>query len=186
MSRDYHCPITTTVTSCPRITYRFGNRQFENKKWELSASYRQPGVTLSASFLFNNSRLRIPPLVEHFPTLLVKFNEQADRYAQIGQGIFQKKQNTLWVIEHRGRGYELVCSFVDLSFRVLMPLKPRRVRGLVIIKSTGARAALADGITRRALFNVWIEEQDPKREIDAVLSLVRSTVDFDKYENHQQ
>ncbi|GFX76022.1 hypothetical protein TNCV_1995761 [Trichonephila clavipes] len=64
MSRDYHCPITTTVTSCPRITYRFGNRQFENKKWELSASYRQPGVTQSASFLFNNSRLRIPPTEE--------------------------------------------------------------------------------------------------------------------------
>ncbi|GFX79563.1 hypothetical protein TNCV_825521 [Trichonephila clavipes] len=45
---------------------------------------------------------------------------------------------------------------------------------------------LADGITRRALFNVWNEEQDPKRGIDAVLSLVRSTTDFDKYENQQQ
>ncbi|GFW62734.1 integrase catalytic domain-containing protein [Trichonephila clavipes] len=46
--------------------------------------------------------------------------------------------------------------------------------------------ALADGITRRALFNVWNEKQDPKRKIDAVLSLVRSTTDFDKHENQQQ
>ncbi|GFU86696.1 transposable element Tcb1 transposase [Trichonephila clavipes] len=46
--------------------------------------------------------------------------------------------------------------------------------------------ALTDGITWRALFNVWNEEQDPKRKIDAVLSLVRSTTDFDKYENQQQ
>ncbi|GFX63399.1 hypothetical protein TNCV_3620021 [Trichonephila clavipes] len=46
--------------------------------------------------------------------------------------------------------------------------------------------ALADGIIRRALFNVWKEEQDAKRKIDAVLSLVRSTTDFDKCENQQQ
>ncbi|GFX92487.1 transposable element Tc3 transposase [Trichonephila clavipes] len=37
-------------------------------------------------------------------------------------------------------------------------------------------------ITRRALFKAWKEEQDPKRKIDVVLSLVRSTTDFDKYE----
>ncbi|GFU53151.1 hypothetical protein TNCV_3023731 [Trichonephila clavipes] len=42
-------------------------------------------------------------------------------------------------------------------------------------------STLADGITRRDLFNVWNEEQDSKRKIDAVLSLVRSTTDFDKY-----
>ncbi|GFT60807.1 hypothetical protein TNCV_984661 [Trichonephila clavipes] len=48
------------------------------------------------------------------------------------------------------------------------------------------RCALVDGITRRALFNVWNEEQDPKRKIDAVLSLVRSRMDSDKYENQQQ
>ncbi|GFV09355.1 hypothetical protein TNCV_51471 [Trichonephila clavipes] len=30
------------------------------------------------------------------------------------------------------------------------------------------------------------EEQDPKRKIDAVLSLVRSRMDSDKYENQQQ
>ncbi|GFW28429.1 hypothetical protein TNCV_4640941 [Trichonephila clavipes] len=43
--------------------------------------------------------------------------------------------------------------------------------------------ALTDGVTRCALFNVWNEEQDPEREIDAVLSLVWSTTGFDKYEN---
>ncbi|GFV00732.1 uncharacterized protein TNCV_1385511 [Trichonephila clavipes] len=46
--------------------------------------------------------------------------------------------------------------------------------------------SLVDGITRRALFNVWKEEQDPKCKTDAVLSLVRSTTDFDKNENQQQ
>ncbi|GFU20077.1 hypothetical protein TNCV_1192151 [Trichonephila clavipes] len=48
------------------------------------------------------------------------------------------------------------------------------------------KQAFVDGITRRSLFNAWNEEQDPKRKIDAVLSLVRSTTDFDKYENQQQ
>ncbi|GFY25411.1 transposable element Tcb1 transposase [Trichonephila clavipes] len=45
---------------------------------------------------------------------------------------------------------------------------------------------LVEGITRRALVNVWNEEQDPKRKIDVALSLVRSTTDFDKYENQKQ
>ncbi|GFV33486.1 HTH_Tnp_Tc3_2 domain-containing protein [Trichonephila clavipes] len=45
---------------------------------------------------------------------------------------------------------------------------------------------LVDGVTRYALFNVWKEEQDLKRKIEAVLSLVRSTTDFDKHENQQQ
>ncbi|GFV44544.1 hypothetical protein TNCV_3287261 [Trichonephila clavipes] len=71
MSRDYHCPITTTVTSCPRTTHRFGNRQFQNKKWELSQSYRRPGVTQSMSFLFNNSRLRISTSVRDWLNITV-------------------------------------------------------------------------------------------------------------------
>ncbi|GFW11406.1 hypothetical protein TNCV_3809251 [Trichonephila clavipes] len=45
------------------------------------------------------------------------------------------------------------------------------------------RCTLVDGITRHVLFNVWNEEQDLKRKTDAVL---RSTTDFDKYENQQQ
>ncbi|GFY22963.1 transposable element Tcb2 transposase [Trichonephila clavipes] len=61
--RDYQCPITTSLTSRERITLGSGNRQFENKKRELLGSYRQEGVTQSTSFLFNNSRLRIPPAV---------------------------------------------------------------------------------------------------------------------------
>ncbi|GFV16177.1 uncharacterized protein TNCV_3379411 [Trichonephila clavipes] len=48
----------------------------------------------------------------------------------------------------------------------------------VALKTTIMKA-LVNGITRRALFNVWNEEKDPKRKIDAVLSLVRSTTDFD-------
>ncbi|GFT72715.1 hypothetical protein TNCV_756111 [Trichonephila clavipes] len=59
--RDYQCPITTSLTSRERITLGCGNRQFENKKRELLGSYRQVGVTQSSSFLFNSSRLRIPP-----------------------------------------------------------------------------------------------------------------------------
>ncbi|GFW71273.1 hypothetical protein TNCV_536911 [Trichonephila clavipes] len=46
--------------------------------------------------------------------------------------------------------------------------------------------ALADGITRRALFNVWKEDQNPKRKTNVVLSLVKTTTDFDKYEDQQQ
>ncbi|GFX78586.1 hypothetical protein TNCV_30261 [Trichonephila clavipes] len=54
------------------------------------------------------------------------------------------------------------------------------------VSRAGLCNLLADGITRRALFNVWKEEQDPKRKIDVVLCLVRTTTDFDKYEDQQQ
>ncbi|GFU88052.1 hypothetical protein TNCV_1336211 [Trichonephila clavipes] len=46
--------------------------------------------------------------------------------------------------------------------------------------------ALADGITRCALFNVWKEEQDPELKTNAVLSLVRTITDFNKYGDQQQ
>ncbi|GFX47423.1 transposon Tf2-6 polyprotein [Trichonephila clavipes] len=44
-------------------------------------------------------------------------------------------------------------------------------------------SALADGITRLALFK---EEQNPKRKTNVVLSLVRTATNFDKYEDQQQ
>ncbi|PRD22206.1 UNVERIFIED_CONTAM: hypothetical protein NCL1_49708 [Trichonephila clavipes] len=53
--------------------------------------------------------------------------------------------------------------------------------GLEILELARIDRTLADGITRCALFYVWKEEQETSLKINAVLSLVRTITDFEKY-----